>query len=163
MRRLHRGHRSDLEGERVAHPVSGQHLRQHRGGGQWVVNLCADDYALYLVDEENCTDSAFVSITEPDPLLFDIGPERHLHRNERWRGHHRHHRRLGETAWEFVEDVDVLNLFEGEYSVSAADTAGCTADSTFLVAADIVTDMVVEIFTTPVTCWQTRKAPPRQP
>ena len=22
-----------------------------------LVNLCADDYALYLVDEENCTDS----------------------------------------------------------------------------------------------------------
>lgn len=62
----------------------------------------------------------------------------------------------GETAWEFVGGpVDVLNLFEGEYFVSAADTAGCTSDSSFVVEADIITDMVVEIFTTPVTCWQT--------
>jgi gliding motility-associated-like protein len=122
-----------------------------------LVNLCADDYALYLVDEENCTDSAFVSITEPDPLLFDITVQ-----NVTCTGMNDGVAIIGtiggsgETAWEFVgEDVDVLNLFEGEYSVSAADTAGCTADSTFLVAADIVTDMVVEIFTTPVTCWQT--------
>jgi len=52
-------------------------------------------------------------------------------------------------------DVDVLNLFEGEYAVTAADTAGCTADSIFIVAADIETDMTVEMFSSPVTCWQT--------
>ena len=122
-----------------------------------LVNLCADSYPLFLVDEENCTDSTTVLIEEPDPLLFDITVQ-----NVTCTGMNDGVAIIGtvggsgETAWEFVGgDVDVLNLFEGEYFVSAADTAGCTADSSFIVAADIVTDMVVEIFTTPVTCWQT--------
>jgi len=122
-----------------------------------LVNLCADTYDLYLTDEELCTDSVTVVIEEPDPLLFDItiqnvtctGMDDGVAIIGTTGG-------TGESAWEFVgEDVDVLNLFEGEYSVSAADTAGCTADSTFLVEADIITDMLVEIFTSPVTCWQT--------
>ena len=122
-----------------------------------LVNLCADTYVLYLSDEEQCLDSTTVTIEEPDPLLFDITIQ-----NVTCTGMNDGVAIIGtvggsgETAWEFVgEDVDVLNLFEGEYSVAAADTAGCTADSTFTVAADIVTDMVVEIFTSPVTCWQT--------
>ena len=116
-----------------------------------LVNLCADSYPLFLVDEENCTDSTTVLIEEPDPLLFDITVQ-----NVTCTGMNDGVAIIGtvggsgETAWEFVGgDVDVLNLFEGEYFVSAADTAGCTADSSFIVAADIVTDMVVEIFRPP--------------
>ena len=122
-----------------------------------LVNLCADTYVLYLSDEEQCVDSVTVEVEEPDPLLFDITLQ-----NVTCTGMNDGVAIIGtvggsgETAWEFVgDDVDVLNLFEGEYAVAAADTAGCTADSTFTVAADIVTDMVVEMFTTPVTCWQT--------
>lgn len=122
-----------------------------------LVNLCADTYDLYLVDDEACTDSTTVVIGEPDPLLFDITIQ-----NVTCTGMNDGVVIIGtvggsgETAWEFAGgDVDVLNLFEGEYFLSAADTAGCTADSSFVIAADVVTDMVVEIFTTPVTCWQT--------
>lgn len=122
-----------------------------------LVNLCANTYPLYLSDENGCLDSATVEITEPDPLLFDITVQ-----NVTCTGMDDGVAIIGTvggsgaTAWEFVGGaVDVLNLFEGEYFVSAADTAGCTADSSFMVEADIVTDMLVEIFTTPVTCWQT--------
>ena len=122
-----------------------------------LVNLCAGVYPLYLSDENGCLDSATVEIGEPDPLLFDITVQ-----NVTCTGMDDGVAIIGtvggsgETAWEFVgAAVDVLNLFEGEYFVSAADTAGCTADSSFVVEADIVTDMIVEIFTTPVTCWQT--------
>lgn len=122
-----------------------------------LVNLCADSYPLYLSDENGCLDSITVDITEPDALLFDITVQ-----NVTCTGMDDGVAIIGtvggsgETAWEFVGGaVDVLNLFEGEYFVSAADTAGCTADSSFFVEADIITDMVVEIFTTPVTCWQT--------
>ncbi len=122
-----------------------------------LVNLCADTYALFLSDENGCLDSVTVDIVEPDPLLFDItvqdvtctGMADGVAIIGTIGG-------SGPTAWEFVGGaVDVLNLFEGEYLVSAADTAGCTADSSFTVEADIVTDMVVEVFSTPVTCWQT--------
>jgi gliding motility-associated-like protein len=122
-----------------------------------LVNLCADTYALYLTDEEQCVDSVTVTIEEPEPLLFDItvqnvtctGMDDGVAIIGTFGG-------SGESAWEFVGgDVDVLNLFEGEYAVTAADTAGCTADSIFIVSADIDTDMAVELFSTPVTCWQT--------
>ena len=122
-----------------------------------LVNLCADGYLLFLSDENGCLDSVSVDIIEPDPLLFDItvqdvtctGMADGVAIIGTTGG-------SGATAWEFVGGaIDVLNLFEGEYFVSAADTAGCTADSSFTVEADIVTDMLVEIFTTPVTCWQT--------
>ena len=122
-----------------------------------LVNLCAGIYPLYLSDENGCLDSATVEIEEPDPLLFDITVQ-----NVTCTGMDDGVAIIGtvggsgETAWEFVGgSVDVLNLFEGEYFVAAADTAGCTADSSFMVEADIVTDMLVEIFSTPVTCWQT--------
>ena len=122
-----------------------------------LVNLCAGTYNLYLSDDNGCLDSATVEIVEPDPLLFDItvqdvtctGMDDGVAIIGTIGG-------SGETAWEFVGGaVDVLNLFEGEYALSAVDTAGCTADTSFIVAADIITDMVVEIFTSPVTCWQT--------
>lgn len=122
-----------------------------------LVNLCADVYPLFLSDENGCLDSATVEITQPDPLIFDITVQ-----NVTCTGMDDGVAIIGTiggsgaTAWEFVGGaVDVLNLFEGEYYVSAADTAGCTTDSSFVVEADIVTDMLVEIFTTPVTCWQT--------
>ena len=122
-----------------------------------LVNLCAGTYPLFLSDDNGCMDSVVVVIEEPDPLLFDItvqdvtctGMDDGVAIIGTIGG-------SGETAWEFVGGaVDVLNLFEGEYFVSAVDTAGCTADSSFFVEADIVTDMLVEIFTSPVTCWQT--------
>lgn len=122
-----------------------------------LVNLCADTYVLYVVDEQDCIDSVEVDIIEPAPLGFDITVQ-----NVTCTGMNDGVAIIGtsggagETVWEFVgEDVDVLNLFEGSYSVSAADSSGCTADSTFDVLADIETDMVVEMFSTPVTCWQT--------
>ena len=122
-----------------------------------LVNLCAGTYPLYLSDENGCLDSTVVEIVEPDQLLFDITVQ-----NVTCTGMDDGVAIIGTTggsgasAWEFVGGpVDVLNLFEGEYFVSAVDTAGCTADSSFFVEADIITDMVVEVFTTPVTCWQT--------
>ena len=122
-----------------------------------LVNLCAAEYNLVLSDVNGCLDSVTVDIVEPEPLLFDITVQ-----NVTCTGMDDGVAIIGtvggsgETAWEFVGGaVDVLNLFEGEYFVSAVDTAGCTADSSFMVEADIVTDMLVEIFSTPVTCWQT--------
>ena len=96
-----------------------------------LVNLCADTYTLYLSDEEQCLDSAIVAIEEPDPLLFDITIQNVTCTGMDDGGHHRHGRGVrGDGLGIVGEDVDVLNLFEGEYSVTAADTAGCTADST---------------------------------
>lgn len=122
-----------------------------------LVNLCAGTYPLYLSDVNGCLDSATVDITEPNPLVFNIAVQ-----DVTCTGMNDGVAIValdggtGPTAWEFVGGaVDVLSLFEGEYFVAGADSAGCTADSSFMVEANIVTDMLVEIFTTPVTCWQT--------
>ncbi len=52
-------------------------------------------------------------------------------------------------------NLDINNLSEGEYVVYAVDSVGCMAQDTALVEANILTDLGIELFTTPLTCWNT--------
>ena len=122
-----------------------------------LIDLCAQDYPLYLSDANGCGDSLTVSVAEPDPLLFEItvqnvtctGMDDGVAIITTGGG-------TGPAEWVFTEGaIDVLNLFEGEYAISGVDSMGCAVDSMLIVVADIETDMLVEIFTSPVTCWQT--------
>jgi gliding motility-associated-like protein len=122
-----------------------------------LINLCAQSYALYVEDENGCSDSLIVSVVEPEPLVFDIAVQ-----NVTCTGMDDGVAIIatvggtGPTEWVFNEGVvDLLNLFEGEYAISGSDSLGCTVDSVLVVIADIETDMVVEVFTSPVSCWQT--------
>ena len=122
-----------------------------------LINLCAQSYALYVEDENGCSDSLMVSVVEPEPLVFDIAVQ-----NVTCTGMDDGVAIIatvggtGPTEWVFNEGVvDLLNLFEGEYAISGSDSLGCTVDSVLVVIADIETDMVVEVFTSPVSCWQT--------
>jgi gliding motility-associated-like protein len=122
-----------------------------------LIGLCSQDYALYLVDANGCADSITVPVAEPAPLLFEItvqnvtctGMDDGVAIITTVGG-------TGPAEWSFTAGaIDVLNLFEGEYPISGVDSMGCAVDSVLLVIADIETDMVVEIFTSPVSCWQT--------
>jgi len=55
---------------------------------------------------------------------------------------------LGELSPE-----DLLELPEGEWIVTAVDVTGCTVQDTIQIVAAIVTDLELEIFTSPVSCW----------
>lgn len=118
------------------------------------IALCAGDYEAIVIDENSCQDTAFFEIIQPDPIEFLINIDQVTCTgmndgsvNIFPTGG------VGPLTWEIIQDVDINNLFEGEYTVVAEDSTGCTADSTFIVTAEIETDMEVEIFTSPVTCW----------
>lgn len=116
--------------------------------------LCADEYEAIILDENLCTDTAYFEIIQPDPIefIFDI-------QNVTCTGMNDGTVTIipiggsGPLNFEILEDVDIQNLFEGEYTVLAEDSTGCVADSTFTIGADITTDLDVTLFTSPVTCW----------
>lgn len=118
------------------------------------VGLCADEYVALVIDENGCQDSTTFEIIQPDPItfLFDIDQVTCTGMNDGSvnvfpiGG-------VGNLSWEIVEDVDINNLFEGTYTVVASDETGCVAEATFEVTAEIITDMLVSVFSSPVTCW----------
>ena len=46
------------------------------------------------------------------------------------------------------EGLDLLNLYEGVYTITAIDSIGCIEDTAFTVAAEVDTDMLINMLTT---------------
>jgi gliding motility-associated-like protein len=123
-----------------------------------LITLCAqDDYVLSVIDMNACIDSTTFTIVQPDPIeiliavdnvtctgmsdgsanIFGIGG-------------------IPPVTLELEDpELDLDQLSEGEYIVFATDSVGCTAQDTIVVLADIITDLQVEVFSTPLTCWNT--------
>lgn len=117
--------------------------------------LCAGLYTANVVDGNLCADSTQFEILQPDPIevlidvtnvtctgmsdgavnVFPIGG-------------------TGDITWEIAQEgIDLLNLFEGVYNVMAVDSTGCIEDTAFVVGAEEVTDMILNMLSSPVTCW----------
>ena len=117
--------------------------------------LCAGPYTANVIDGNLCEDSTQFEILEPDPIevlidvtnvtctgmsdgavnVFPIGG-------------------TGDIVWEIAQEgIDLFNLYEGVYNVTAIDSTGCVEDTAFVVAADEVTDMILNMLSSPVTCW----------
>ena len=117
--------------------------------------LCAGFYTANVIDDNFCLDSTEFEILEPDPIevlidvtdvtctgmsdgavnIFPIGG-------------------TGDITWEIAQEgIDLLNLFEGVYNVMAIDSTGCAEDTSFVVGAEEVTDMILNMLSSPVTCW----------
>jgi gliding motility-associated-like protein len=117
--------------------------------------LCAGLYTANVVDGNLCADSTQFEILQPDPIevlidvtnvtctgmsdgavnIFPIGG-------------------TGDITWEIAQEgIDLLNLFEGVYNVLAIDSTGCAEDTAFVVGAEEVTDMILNMLSSPVTCW----------
>ena len=117
--------------------------------------LCAGNYAATVIDENGCLDSTLFEILEPDPIevliditdvtctgmsdgavnIFPVGG-------------------TGDLTWEIEEQgIDLFNLYEGVYHVTAVDATGCIEDSLFVVGAEEDTDMILTMLSSPVTCW----------
>lgn len=117
-------------------------------------NLCAGDYEVTVVDANGCTASDFFDIVEPDPIAFLINVN-----NVTCTGMNDGSVSIfptggvGQVTWNIVENVDPNNLFEGTYTIVGQDATGCVADSAFTVGANLVTDMEITTFSSPVTCW----------
>lgn len=123
-----------------------------------LIILCAqEDYILSVVDMNACIDSTTFTIAEPDPIEILMAID-----NVTCTG------MTDGSASAFaiggfppieleygIPDLDLDNLSEGAYVVFATDSIGCTAQDTIVVLADIITNWSVEIFSSPLTCWNT--------
>lgn len=117
--------------------------------------LCAGTYTATVIDANGCQDSTEFEIFEPDPIevmidvtdvtctgmsdgevnIFPIGG-------------------TGDITWNVLEQgIDLLNLYEGVYNITAIDSTGCVEDTAFTVAAEVDTDMLINMLSSPVTCW----------
>jgi len=128
-------------------------------------SLCAGDYQLVLFDLLNCFDTMQFTISEPDPLVIDVildaptctgmfdgSAEISLSGG------------TGDLAF-FIEpeEVDFLIIDSVNYTLSGLgeseiyfeleDSIGCRLLDTLAIVPDIITDMVLTMFSTPETCW----------
>ncbi len=117
--------------------------------------LCANEYEVTIVDENGCEATEFFEIVEPEPISFLINAS-----NVTCTGMNDGSVNIfpvggvGQVTWNIVEDVDPNNLFEGTYTIVGQDGTGCTADTTFSIGANLITDMELSAFSSPVTCWE---------
>lgn len=118
-------------------------------------SLCAGDYTANVVDTNGCQDSTQFEITEPDPIevLIDVTDVTCTGMNDGEvnifpvGG-------TGDITWEVLEQgIDLLNLYEGLYNITAIDSTGCVEDTIFVVGAEEDTDMIINMLSSPVTCW----------
>ena len=117
--------------------------------------LCAGEYTATVVDGNGCMDSTQFEIMEPDPIevLIDVT-------NVTCTGMNDGEVNIfpiggtGDISWDVLEEgIDLLNLYEGIYNITAIDSTGCIEDTAFTVAADVDTDMIINMLSSPVTCW----------
>lgn len=117
--------------------------------------LCADEYVLEVVDANGCVDTASFEIEEPDPVavVLNVADVTCTGMNDGAvsispiGG-------TGPVVWSMVEQgVDLANMYEGDYQIMIQDSIGCTADTMFTIGAEEVTDMVLFMLSSPVTCW----------
>jgi gliding motility-associated-like protein len=134
-------------------------------GNDVVVNLCAGDFLMVVSDANGCSpDSLQFTIEEPSPIVVNI--------NEDWitctgmcdgsavvlfSGG------SGQLSAQFLPDAlspscaagacTLVDLCEGVYSVTITDEEDCSVDTTIVIGAEIETDMLLTLFSSPETCW----------
>jgi gliding motility-associated-like protein len=118
--------------------------------------LCAAEYTAEVEDANGCVSEVEFTVSEPEPIevLFAVDPVTCTGMNDGSAvifptgG-------TGGVTWQVLEPgIDLDNLFEGVYHVLAVDQTGCTEEAEFEVTAEEVTDMVVEVLSSPTTCWE---------
>ena len=128
-------------------------------------SLCANQYNLVVTDLFQCADTLEFEITQPDPLvintlldaptctgMFDGSALVELSGG------------TGALTF-FVEpsSTNVLNIDSANYSLSGLgetviyfqliDSQNCILSDTLEIVPDIITDMVMSVFSSPETCW----------
>ena len=119
--------------------------------------LCAGDQTLIVTDVNGCSDSVALTIPTSDPLEFIINTE-----DVTCTGMNDGSFQIGlfggsgNVGWVILGEAVVQDsLTEGVYYLEGFDDLGCEVDSSFVIGAENVTDMMLAMFSTPVSCWET--------
>ena len=125
------------------------------------VGLCAGDYVVTATDTSGCQLSALFEVEAPAPLGFLITPT-----NATCTGMSDGSANIfpfGGTVSDQEYDWVVLdtagnvanlnNLSEMTYTALVTDQIGCSHAETFDIGINFITDMELNTFTSPVTCW----------
>lgn len=122
-----------------------------------LLNLCSDTVSMFVVDDNGCSDSLEVFVDSAPVLAFTIATE-----NITCTGMTDGSAQVvltggtGALSWfQQGDSLDLDQLPEGSVDLIGVDASGCLVDTTFTIGADVATDMVLQLFTTPVSCWQT--------
>jgi gliding motility-associated-like protein len=115
--------------------------------------LCAGPNQVNITDAQGCTFAAEVIVNEPTPMQFLINTQ-----NATCTGMTDGSATVdviggtGEVTVD-VGGVDLDNLAEGEYIITAVDSVGCFAQDTIFMESNIESDLALQLFSSPVTCW----------
>jgi gliding motility-associated-like protein len=128
-------------------------------------SLCAGEYQMVLLDLFNCFDTLEFAINEPEPLVIDVlldaptctgmfdgSAEISLSGGT---GELTFFIEPEETDFLIIDSVTytLSGLGEGEVYFELEDSIGCRLLDTLFIVPDIITDMVLTMFSTPETCW----------
>ena len=129
-----------------------------------VVNgLCADDYELFLIDANGCRDSALVTISEPTPLEILIDTIRpkctgtidgSVTLNPTG-GNGELTLSVTPDTYEFTTDTTytIDPIGEDTLYLELSDANGCRILDTLAIIPEEITDMILNMSSTPETCW----------
>jgi gliding motility-associated-like protein len=123
-------------------------------------SLCASEYTASVIDENGCETIEPFLIDAPPPLEFLISPT-----SATCTGMSDGSVDIfpaggtGELTWYVVDtlgnEANLNNLSEMTYTAYVIDVLGCEMTDTFNIEVEIVTDMILTTFASPVTCWNT--------
>jgi gliding motility-associated-like protein len=130
-----------------------------------VNGICAGDYEMFLIDANGCLDSAEFTITEPDPLTIEV-----LLDAPTCTGMNDGSAEIivggGTGELSFFVDPDTYDLepidsvtyglsllAEDSLYLELADENGCRILDTLSIVPDIITDMILNMSSSPETCW----------
>lgn len=121
-------------------------------------SLCASEYNATVIDENECETQEPFLIDAPPPLEFLISPS-----PATCTGMSDGSADIfpaggtGELTWTVLDtlgnEANLNNLSEMIYTATVTDVLGCELTDTFSVSVEIVTDMILTTFPSPVTCW----------
>jgi gliding motility-associated-like protein len=136
------------------------------GPGFGIINgLCAGDYEVFLIDVNNCIDSAEFTIIEPDPLTIEIlldaptctGMNDGSAEITVGGGTGELSLFIDPDTYE-TEPIDSVTyglsqLAEDTLYLELSDANGCRIMDTLGIVPDIITDMILTMTSTPESCW----------
>lgn len=115
--------------------------------------LCAGPNQVAITDSLGCTTSLEIIMNEPPPIQFliDTVSATCTGMNDGSASVNV----IGGTGEVNIDlgGIDLDNLSEGNYIVTAVDSFGCVVQDTIMVSSTYDSNLTLEVFTSPVTCW----------